>query len=53
MKKNAELARAYTEEYNPSYGTGLIPESIPMFNDIISFWRKSNTTKSNKLSINR
>ncbi len=35
-----KLARDYTEEYNSSYGTGLIPESAPMLDDIISFWRK-------------
>jgi hypothetical protein len=31
------LARNYTEEYNPSYGAGLIPESVPALRDIISF----------------
>ncbi len=31
-------ARNYTEKYNPSYGTGLIPESVPMMEDIIHFW---------------
>jgi hypothetical protein len=35
------LARNYTEEYNPSYGTGLIPESVPALEDVISFWRTS------------
>ena len=38
-----KLARDYTEKYNSSYGTGLIPESIPMLEDIISFFK--NTTK--------
>ncbi len=35
-----KLARNYTEKYNPSYGTGLIPESAPLLEDIISFWGK-------------
>jgi len=32
-------ARDYTEKYNPRHGTGLIPESVPMLEDIIEFWR--------------
>ena len=40
-----KLARAYTEEYNPRYGTGLIPESAPMLDDIIAFWRKGKYEK--------
>ena len=35
-----KLARDYTERYNSRYGTGLIPESIPMLEEIISFWKK-------------
>ena len=33
-----QTARDYVEQYNPSYGTGLIPESIPMLEDVIGFW---------------
>jgi hypothetical protein len=33
-------ARVYAEKYNPRYGTGLIPESLPMVKDIVEFWRK-------------
>jgi len=32
------LARLYAERYNPRYGTGLIPESAPMVEDIAEFW---------------
>ena len=32
------LARAYAERYNPRYGTGLIPESAPLVEDIATFW---------------
>jgi len=34
------LARQYAERYNPRYGTGLIPESAPMVEDIAEFWGK-------------
>ncbi len=40
------LAKNYTEEYNSRYGTGLIPESAPMLEDIISFWRKDKYEKA-------
>jgi len=33
-----ETARYYCELYNPSYGTGLIPESAPILEDVIAFW---------------
>ena len=33
-----QLAREYAEKYNPRYGTGLIPESAPMVEDIANFW---------------
>lgn len=33
-----KAARGYAEEYNSRYGTGLIPESVPMLEDIIDFW---------------
>jgi hypothetical protein len=33
-----KLAREYVEEYNPSYGTGIIPKSIPMLLDVAEFW---------------
>ena len=32
------LARQYAERYDPRYGTGLIPESAPMVEDIADFW---------------
>jgi hypothetical protein len=32
------IARAYAERYNSRYGTGLIPESAPMVEDIADFW---------------
>lgn len=32
-----ELAKHYAERYNPSYGTGLIPESAPLLEDIANF----------------
>jgi hypothetical protein len=32
------LAREYAERYNSRYGTGLIPESAPMVEDIADFW---------------
>jgi hypothetical protein len=31
-------ARDYAERYNPRYGTGLIPESASMVEEIASFW---------------
>jgi hypothetical protein len=35
-----QTARDYTEQYNPHYGTGLIPESVPMLEDILEFWER-------------
>jgi hypothetical protein len=35
-----EATRNYVEKYNPHYGTGLIPESIPMLEKIICFWNR-------------
>ena len=32
------IARQYAERYNSQYGTGLIPESAPMVEDIADFW---------------
>ncbi|MCI0477953.1 MAG: hypothetical protein L0Y55_17055, partial [Anaerolineales bacterium] len=32
-------ARTYCERYNPHYGTGLIPESLPFLQDVIRFWK--------------
>src|SRR5262244_920826 len=32
------LARQYAERYNSRYGTGLIPESAPLVDDIADFW---------------
>jgi hypothetical protein len=31
-------ARDYAEQYDPRYGTGLIPESAPMVKEILGFW---------------
>jgi hypothetical protein len=31
-------ARAYAEQYDPQYGTGLIPQSAPMMQEIVRFW---------------
>jgi hypothetical protein len=33
-----KLAREFTELYEPSYGTGLIPESVPKLLEIAEFW---------------
>jgi hypothetical protein len=33
-------ARAFAEQYDPQYGTGLIPESAPMMEEIVRFWRE-------------
>ncbi len=33
-----ETARRYTERYEPHLGTGLIPESAPLVQDIVDFW---------------
>jgi hypothetical protein len=33
-----KLAREYVERYDPSYGTGLIPESVPMLLEVAEFW---------------
>lgn len=32
------IARDYAEHYDPRYGTGLIPASAPMVEDIADFW---------------
>src|SRR5215467_2140520 len=32
------LARQYAECYDPRYGTGLVPESAPLVEDIADFW---------------
>ena len=32
------IARQYAERYNSRYGTGLIPESASMVEDIADFW---------------
>ncbi len=34
-----ELARDYCQKYNPSYGSGLRPESIPFLEEVVGFWR--------------
>ena len=33
-----KLAREYVERYEPSYGSGLIPESVPMLLEVAEFW---------------
>jgi hypothetical protein len=33
-----ETAKTYTEQYDPRYGTGLIPKSVPLVQDIVGFW---------------
>ncbi|WP_216595685.1 hypothetical protein [Myxosarcina sp. GI1] len=33
-----KLAREYVERYQPSYGSGLIPDSVPMLLEIAEFW---------------
>jgi hypothetical protein len=33
-----QMARDYAEKYDPSYGTGLIPESTAFLEDIVDFW---------------
>lgn len=33
-----QMARRYAERYDPSRGTGLIPESAPLVQDIADFW---------------
>jgi len=33
-----ELARNYAERYDSHYGTGLIPQSAPLVEDIANFW---------------
>jgi hypothetical protein len=33
-------ARAFAEQYDPQYGTGLIPGSAPMMQEIVRFWRE-------------
>jgi len=35
-----DATRNYVEKYNPRYGTGLIPESIPMLEKVICFWNR-------------
>ena len=35
-----DATRNFVEEYNPSYGTGLIPEPIPKLEKIVCFWKK-------------
>jgi hypothetical protein len=32
------VGREYAERYNSHYGTGLIPESAPLMEDIVIFW---------------
>jgi hypothetical protein len=34
------MARDYAERYDPSHGTGLIPASAPLLQDIANFWTR-------------
>jgi hypothetical protein len=34
-----QAARDYAERYDSRYGTGLIPASAPMMQEIADFWR--------------
>jgi hypothetical protein len=34
-----QAARDYCERYSPKYGTGLIPQSAPMVEEVAGFWR--------------
>ena len=36
-----QVARHYAERYDPKYGTGLIPISAPLVEDIVGFWSKT------------
>ena len=40
------LARQYAERYDSRYGTGLIPESVPLVEDIADFWCRYHLGKS-------
>ncbi len=33
-----QVARKYAEKYDPHFGTGLIPKSAPMVEEIAEFW---------------
>lgn len=35
-----EMGRHYSEKYQPAYGTGLIPDSLPYIQDIVRFWKE-------------
>lgn len=39
-RKGYEFTRSYTEKYNPSFGTGLIPDSKELLFDVTEYWRK-------------
>ncbi len=39
-----ETAKDYTERYNSRYGTGLIPDSLPMLDDTVRFWIERSQT---------
>ena len=38
-EKCYKIARNYCETYNPSYGTGLTPDSIKQVEDVYVFWK--------------
>ena len=35
-----QMARQYSERYDPHHGTGLIPTSAPMVEEIVAFWER-------------
>jgi len=39
-EKCYKIARSYCETYNPSYGTGLTPDSIEHVEDVYAFWKQ-------------
>ena len=39
-RKGYELTRIYTEKYDPSFGTGLIPKSKELLLDVTRYWKK-------------
>ena len=43
-----QAARDYAERYDPRYGTGLIPSSAPMVQEIADFWRESTVSMADR-----
>jgi hypothetical protein len=42
------LARAYAEQYDPRFGTGLVPKSAPMMEEIARFWENYSLNRAEK-----